>query len=165
MSFPDIPLWAALSAALPPEWDPTKRFFAISAILSLRNWTGLARQVRAKILAYRQEDYTVAAQAMGASDRRIILVHMLPNAASHIIVVATLSIPGMILAETSLSFLGLGIQPPAVSWGVLLQNAQEVAIVLDRPWLLLPGLFVVLAVLSFNFLGDGIRDAVDPYSN
>jgi len=165
MSFPDIPMWAALSAALPPEWSPAKRFFAISAILSLRNWTGLARQVRAKILAFREEDYTLAAQAMGASDRRIILVHLLPNAASHIIVVATLSIPGMILAETALSFLGLGIQPPGVSWGVLLQHAQEVAVVLDRPWLLLPGLFVVLAVLSFNFLGDGIRDAVDPYSN
>ncbi|MGI6567663.1 MAG: ABC transporter permease [Firmicutes bacterium] len=165
MSFPDIPLWAALSAALPPEWSPAKRFFAISAILSLRNWTGLARQVRAKILAYREEDYALAAQAMGASDRRIILVHLLPNAASHIIVVATLSIPGMILAETALSFLGLGIQPPVVSWGVLLQHAQEVAVVLDRPWLLLPGVFVVLAVLSFNFLGDGLRDAADPYSN
>lgn len=165
MSFPDIPLWAALAAALPPEWSPAKTFFSISVILSLRNWTGLARQVRAKILAYREEDYALAAQAMGASDRRIILVHMLPNAASHIIVIATLSIPGMILAETSLSFLGLGIQPPIVSWGVLLQQAQQVSIVLDRPWLLLPGLFVVLAVLSFNFLGDGIRDAADPYSN
>jgi peptide/nickel transport system permease protein len=165
MSFPDIPLWAALAAALPPEWSPAKTFFSISVILSLRNWTGLARQVRAKILAYREEDYALAAQAMGASDRRIILVHMLPNAASHIIVIATLSIPGMILAETALSFLGLGIQPPIVSWGVLLQQAQQVSIVLDRPWLLLPGLFVVLAVLSFNFLGDGIRDAADPYSN
>ncbi|NMB46025.1 MAG: ABC transporter permease [Firmicutes bacterium] len=165
MSFPDIPLWAALAAALPPEWSPAKTFFSISVILSLRNWTGLARQVRAKILAYREEDYALAAQAMGASDRRIILVHMLPNAASHIIVVATLSIPGMILAETALSFLGLGIQPPIVSWGVLLQQAQQVSVVLGRPWLLLPGLFVVLAVLSFNFLGDGIRDAADPYSN
>ncbi|NLK08913.1 MAG: ABC transporter permease [Firmicutes bacterium] len=165
MSFPDIPLWAALAAALPPEWSPAKTFFAISVILSLRNWTGLARQVRAKVLAYREEDYAVAAQAMGASDRRIILIHMLPNAASHIIVIATLSIPGMILAETSLSFLGLGIQPPIVSWGVLLQQAQQVSVVLERPWLLLPGFFVVLAVLSFNFLGDGIRDAADPYSN
>jgi peptide/nickel transport system permease protein len=165
MSFPDIPLWAALAAALPPEWSPAKTFFAISVILSLRNWTGLARQVRAKILAYREEDYALAAQAMGASDSRIILIHMLPNAASHIIVIATLSIPGMILAETSLSFLGLGIQPPIVSWGVLLQQAQQVSVVLERPWLLLPGLFVVLAVLSFNFLGDGIRDAADPYSN
>lgn len=165
MSFPDIPLWAALAAALPPEWSPAKTFFSISVILSLRNWTGLARQVRAKILAYREEDYALAAQAMGASDRRMILVHMLPNAASHIIVVATLSIPGMILAETSLSFLGLGIQPPIVSWGVLLQQAQQVSVVLERPWLLLPGLFVVFAVLSFNFLGDGLRDAADPYSN
>lgn len=164
-SFPDIPLWAALAAAVPPEWPPDKIFFAISVILSLRNWTGLARQVRAKILAFREEDYALAAQAMGASDRRIILVHMLPNALSHIIVSATLSIPGMILAETSLSFLGLGIQPPVVSWGVLLQNAQQVSVVLERPWLLLPGLCVVLAVLSFNFLGDGLRDAADPYSN
>ena len=165
LSFPDIPLWAALAAAVPPEWSPTKVFFAISIILSLRNWTGLARQVRAKILAYREEDYAVAAQAMGASDRRIILIHMLPNALSHIIVVATLSIPGMILSETSLSFLGLGIQPPTTSWGVLLQQSQQVSVVLQRPWLLLPGLFVVLAVLAFNFLGDGIRDAVDPYSS
>ncbi len=165
LSFPDIPLWAALAAAVPPEWSPTKVFFSISVILSLRNWTGLARQVRAKILAYREEDYAVAAQAMGASDARIILIHMLPNAFSHIIVVATLSIPGMILAETSLSFLGLGIQPPVTSWGVLLQQAQQVSVVLERPWLLLPGLFVVIAVLSFNFLGDGIRDAVDPYSS
>lgn len=165
LSFPDIPLWAALAAAVPPDWSPTKVFFSISVILSLRNWTGLARQVRAKILAYREEDYAVAAQAMGASDLRIILIHMLPNALSHIIVIATLSIPGMILAETSLSFLGLGIQPPVTSWGVLLQQAQQVSIVLERPWLLLPGLFVVVAVLSFNFLGDGIRDAADPYSN
>lgn len=164
-SFPDIPLWAALAAAVPPEWPPDKVFFSISVILSLRNWTGLARQVRAKILAFREEDYALAAQAMGASDRRIILVHMLPNALSHIIVAATLSVPGMILAETSLSFLGLGIQPPVVSWGVLLQNAQQVSVVLERPWLLLPGLFVVFAVLSYNFLGDGLRDAADPYSH
>lgn len=164
MSFPDIPLWAALAAIVPAHWSPLHVFFAISVILSLKNWTGLARQVRAKVLAYREEDYTMAAHAMGAKDSRIILVHMLPNAFSHIIVIATLSIPGMILAETSLSFLGLGIQPPITSWGVLLQASQQVSVVIAQPWLMIPGLFVVLAVLAFNFLGDGIRDAVDPYS-
>ncbi len=164
MSFPDIPLWAALAAAVPPEWSPLHVFFAISVILSLKNWTSLARQVRAKVLAYREEDYTMAAHAAGAKDRRIILVHMLPNAFSHIIVIATLSIPGMIIAETSLSFLGLGIQPPITSWGVLLQAAQQVSVVISQPWLMIPGLFVVVAVLCFNFLGDGIRDAVDPYA-
>lgn len=165
LSFPDIPLWAALAAALPPDWSPVKVFFAISVILSLRNWTGLARQIRAKVLAYREEDYTLAAKAMGASNIRIILIHLLPNTLSHIIVIATLSIPGMILAETALSFLGLGIQPPMVSWGVLLQQAQQVSVVLLRPWLMIPGFFVVIAVLAFNFLGDGIRDAADPYSS
>lgn len=164
MSFPTIPLWAALAAALPPGWSSLKRFFAISMILSLVGWTGLARQVRAKVLSYREMDYTMAARAAGGSDRRIIFVHMLPNAASHIIVVATLAIPGMILAETALSFLGLGIQPPMVSWGTLLQDAQQVTVILQYPWLLIPGLFVIVAVLAFNFVGDGLRDAVDPYA-
>jgi peptide/nickel transport system permease protein len=164
MSFPTIPLWAAFAAALPPDWSSLKRFFAISVILSLVGWTGLARQVRAKVLAYREMDYTMAAKAAGGSDRRIIFVHMLPNAASHIIVVATLAIPGMILAETALSFLGLGIQPPMVSWGTLLQDAQQVNVILQYPWLLIPGLFVIVAVLAFNFVGDGLRDAVDPYA-
>jgi peptide/nickel transport system permease protein len=164
MSFPDIPLWAAFAAALPPDWSSLKRFFAISVILSLVRWTSLARQVRAKVLAYREMDYTMAAKAAGGSDRRIIFVHMLPNAASHIIVVASLGIPGMILAETALSFLGLGILPPMVSWGTLLQSAQQVNVILQYPWLMIPGFFVIVAVLAFNFVGDGLRDAVDPYA-
>ena len=164
MSFPSIPLWAAMAAALPPDWSSTNRYFAISIILSLVGWTGLARQVRAKILAYREVDYTAAARAAGASDWRIIFVHMLPNALSHIIIVATLAIPGMILAETALSFLGLGIQPPMTSWGVLLQDAQHVSVVLHHPWLMIPGFFVIVAVLAFNFVGDGVRDAADPFA-
>jgi len=164
MSFPQIPLWAAFAAALPPEWSTVKRYFAISIILSLVNWTGLARQVRAKVLAYREMDYTSAARAAGASDWRIVFVHMLPNALSHIIVVATLSIPGMILAETALSFLGLGIQPPMVSWGTLLQDAQNVTVIILHPWLLIAGFFVIVAVLTFNFIGDGLRDAADPFA-
>ncbi len=164
MSFPDVALWAALAAALPPDWSTVKRFFAISVILSFIAWTGLARQVRAKVLAYREMDYTAAAKAAGASHTRIIFVHMLPNALSHIIVVATLAIPGMILAETALSFLGLGIQAPMVSWGTLLQDAQTVSVVINNPWLMLPGLFVIIAVLCFNFVGDGIRDAADPFA-
>ncbi|MEM7535032.1 MAG: ABC transporter permease [Chloroflexota bacterium] len=164
MSFPSIALWAAFSAALPPEMPMTTRFFFISIILSLIGWTGLARQVRAKVLAYREMDFASAAKAAGASHTRIILLHMLPNAFSHIIVIATLAIPGMILAETALSFLGLGILPPAVSWGTLLQDAQTVATIVKFPWLMLPGVFVILAVLSFNFVGDGIRDAADPFA-
>lgn len=163
LSFPDIPLWAALAAAMPPDWSQITVFFGISVILSLRNWTGLARQLRGKVLALREVDFIMAAKSVGASDLYIIFKHLIPNTLSHIIVIATLSVPGMILAETALSFLGLGIQPPMASWGVLLQDAQQVSVVLNRPWLLLPGLFVVFAVLAFNFLGDGIRDAADPY--
>ena len=163
-SFPGIALWAALAAALPPGWPPIRRFFAISVILSFVSWTGLARQVRAKVLAYREMDYSSAARAVGASDRRIIFMHMLPNAFSHIIVSATFAIPGMILTETALSFLGLGIQPPMVSWGALLQDATTVSTVVLHPWLMFPALLVIIAVLSFNFVGDGLRDAVDPYS-
>lgn len=164
MSFPAIPLWAALAAAMPPNWSPLQRFFTISVILSLIQWTGLARQVRAKVLSYREMDYTTAARSAGAKDSRIIFRHMLPNAFSHIIVVATLAIPGMILAETALSFLGLGIQPPQTSWGVLLQEAQFVSVLVQQPWLLIPAFFVIATVLSFNFVGDGLRDAVDPFS-
>jgi peptide/nickel transport system permease protein len=167
MSFPTIPLWAALAAALPhvsESFTMLHRYFLITVILSLVNWTGLARQLRAKVMAYRQADFTQAALAAGASDLRIICVHMLPNAASHIIVVAALAIPGMILGETALSFLGLGILPPMVSWGALLRSAQQVSVVVKHPWLMLPGLAVVLAVLGFSVLGDGLRDAVDPYS-
>ena len=164
LSFPNIPLWAALAAAVPPGWSSVKTFFGISIILSLRNWTGLGRQMRGKVMSYREEEFTLAAESAGASGWYIVKKHMIPNALSHVIVIATLSIPGMILAETSLSFLGLGIQPPMVSWGTLLQAAQKVDVVISHQWLLLPGLFVVIAVLAFNFLGDGIRDAADPFS-
>lgn len=166
-AFPTVPLWAALSAALPnisEEFTALDRYFLITLILSLVNWTGLARQLRAKVMSYNRADFTMAALAAGASDARIIFVHMMPNAASHIIVVAALSIPGMILGETSLSFLGLGILPPLVSWGSLLRDAQNLQTVLTAPWLMLPGIAVVVAVLLFSFLGDGLRDAVDPYS-
>ena len=164
MSFPSIALWAALAAAMPADITIVTRFFLISIILSLIGWTSLARQVRAKVLAFREMEFSSAATAAGASHFRIIMVHMLPNALSHIIVIATLAIPGMILAETALSFLGLGILPPAVSWGTLLQDAQTVGVVIKKPWLMLPGAFVIVSVLSFNFLGDGIRDAVDPFA-
>ena len=164
LSFPAIPLWAALAAAVPPEWTSVQTFFMISIILSLRNWVGLGRQIRGKVMSYREEEYTLAAESAGASGFYIVRKHMIPNALSHVIVVATLSIPGMILAETALSFLGLGIQPPMVSWGTLLQTAQRVDVVLSHQWLMIPGFAVVVAVLAYNFLGDGIRDAADPFS-
>lgn len=164
MSFPTVPLWAALAAIFPQDWSPIQRYFAISLILSLVGWTGLARQVRAKVLSYREMDFASSARAIGATDARIIFQHMLPNAFSHIIIVATLSIPGMILTETSLSFLGLGILPPATSWGALLRDAQDVSVLLNSTWLLLPTIFVIVAVLAFNFVGDGLRDAADPFA-
>lgn len=167
VAFPTVPLWAALAAALPPlssSFTGIHRYFLITVILSLVGWTGLARQLRGKVLSYRRADFTSAALVAGASHRHIIFQHMLPNAASHIIVVAALSIPNMILGETALSFLGLGILPPMVSWGALLREAQRVTVVIEQPWLMLPGLFVVLTVLGFSFLGDGLRDAVDPYA-
>jgi peptide/nickel transport system permease protein len=166
-SFPTIPLWAALAAALPPvseNFTALDRYFLITVVLSLVGWTGLARQLRAKVMAYRSADFCQAAVAAGASDSRIIFVHMLPNAASHIIVTAALAIPGMILGETALSFLGLGILPPMVSWGALLKDSQQVSVILQHPWIMLPGLAVVITVLLFSFLGDGVRDAMDPYS-
>ena len=163
-TFPTIPLWAALTAILPPDLPVTQRYIFITIILSFISWTGLARQVRGKVLSYRAADYTAAAQAAGASDLRIILTHLAPNSLSHIIVVAALAIPGTILGETALSFLGLGMLPPAVSWGVLIREAQQVQVILRYPWLLLPGVAVVLSVLCFSFLGDGLRDAADPYS-
>jgi peptide/nickel transport system permease protein len=167
MAFPTVPLWAALAAALPPlseSFTGLHRYFLITIILSLVTWTGLARQLRAKVMAYNQADFTQAALAAGASDARVIFVHMLPNASSHIIVVAALAIPGMILGETALSFLGLGILPPLVSWGALLRVAQQLPVIINSPWMLLPGGAVVITVLLFTFLGDGLRDAVDPYS-
>ncbi len=163
-SVPTLPLWMGLSAALPLHWPPTTRYFAIVAILSIIGWTGLARVVRSKFLSMREEDFVVAARLINASERRVIFVHMVPTFLSHIIASLTLSIPGMILGETALSFLGIGLRPPVVSWGVLLQQAQNVATLARSPWLLIPGIFVILTVLAFNFLGDGIRDAADPYS-
>jgi peptide/nickel transport system permease protein len=162
-SIPQIPLWVALAGALPQNTPILQRYFLISIILSLVQWIGLARQVRGKVMAYRSNDYTSAARAAGAGHWYIIMNHMLPNAASHIIVVASLAIPGMIGAETSLSFLGLGIQPPLVSWGSLLRVAQNVTAVVLHPWELTPAIAVIIAVSCFNFLGDGMRDAVDPY--
>jgi len=166
-AFPQIPLWAALAAAMPDiseSFTVVHRYFLITVVLSVVGWTGLARQLRAKVLSYRSADFTQAALAAGASDARIILTHMVPNGASHIIVIAALSIPGMILGETALSFLGLGILPPAVSWGALLRDAQQVSVVVQHPWLLIPAGAVVLTVWLFSLLGDGLRDAVDPYS-
>jgi len=162
-TFPTLPLWLALAAALPRDMPVVQRFFFISIVLSLVSWTGLARQVRGKVLGYRSADYTAAALSAGGSHGRIIRTHMVPNAASHIIVVAALAVPITILGETSLSFLGVGMLPPAVSWGVLLRDAQQVQVVTTYPWLLIPGVAVVMAVLCFNFLGDGLRDAADPY--
>ncbi len=163
-SVPDLPLWMALSAALPPEWSQERRYFGITIILSIIGWTGLGRQVRGRFLALRTEDFVLAARLSGARDRRIILRHMVPSFTSHIIASLTLSIPGIILAETGLSFLGLGLRQPVISWGVLLQEAQNIRTVALASWLLLPGLAVVITVLAFNFLGDGLRDAADPFN-
>ncbi len=162
-SLPTIPLWMGLAAAVPPGQDPLVTYFMITVILSIIGWTGIARVVRGRFLALREEDFVLAARFSGASEMRIILRHMVPSFASHIIASLTLSIPEMILAETALSFLGLGLQPPAVSWGVLLKDAQSLQVISQAPWLLVPGLAVVITVLAFNFLGDGLRDASDPY--
>lgn len=164
-SMPHLPLWLALAAVLPGDWSPLRIYFAITILLSLLGWTGLARVVRGKILALREEDYAMAARLLGASHGRILFRHLLPGFTSHIIVSLTLSVPGMILGETSLSFLGLGLRPPIVSWGVMLQDCMDIKVVRFYPWLLLPMVFIVLAVLCFNFLGDGLRDAADPYSS
>jgi len=163
-SIPTIPLWMGLAAALPVDWPPLRLYFGITIILSLVGWTGLARVVRGRFLSLREEDFVMAAKLYGTSEMRIILRHMLPSFMSHIIASITLAIPRMILAETSLSFLGLGLRPPIVSWGVLLKESQNVRAVYSAPWLLTPALAVVLAVLALNFLGDGLRDAADPYS-
>ena len=162
-SIPSLPLWMALSAALPPDWPQTLRYFGITIILSILGWTGLGRQVRGRFLALRSEDFVLAARLSGARDFGIIMRHMVPSFMSHIIASLTLSIPGIILAETALSFLGLGLRQPVISWGVLLQEAQNIRTVALAPWLLLPGLAVVITVLAFNFLGDGLRDAADPF--
>lgn len=163
-SIPAIPLWMGLAATLPRDWSPLRVYFAITIILSLIGWTELARVVRSRFLSNNAEDYVAAARLDGVSDRRIILRHMLPAFTSHIIATATLAIPGMILAETSLSFLGLGLQAPVISWGVLLQDAQNLRALASAPWLFLPGVAIVLTILAMNFLGDGLRDAADPYN-
>jgi peptide/nickel transport system permease protein len=163
-SIPTIPLWMGLSAAVPREWSPLRTYFAITILLSLIGWTGLARVVRGRFLALREEDFVLAATLAGASEMRVIFRHMVPSFLSHIIASLTLSIPAVILAETSLSFLGLGLRPPVISWGVLLQESQNLRSVATAPWLMLPGAAVVLAVLAFNFVGDGMRDAADPYA-
>lgn len=165
ISIPQLPLWMALSASLPRDWPTLQTYFAITIILSIIGWTGLARVVRGKLLQLREEDYALAAQAAGANDRRIIFKHLLPGFTSHLIVSLTLSVPGMILAETALSFIGLGIQAPAVSWGTLLKDAQDLVAIAHQPWQLIPAGFVIATVLLFNFVGDGLRDAADPYSN
>lgn len=163
-SFPHLPLWMAIAAIVPGTWPPLRIYFAITIVLSLLNWTGLARVVRGKILSLREEEYAVAARLLGASHPRVLFRHLLPGFTSHIIVTLTLSIPGMILGETALSFLGLGLRPPIVSWGVMLQDCLNLQVVADYPWHLTPVLFIIITVLSFNFLGDGLRDAADPYS-
>ncbi len=160
---PTIPLWMALSAALPKDWSPVMIFFGITIILSLIGWCALARVVRGKFISLREEDFILAARTYGVSQRRIIFHHMIPNFLSYLLVSVTLAIPAMILGETALSFLGIGLRPPIISWGVLLQQAQSFQVVALYPWLLTPGIFVIIAVLCFNFLGDGLRDAADPY--
>ena len=164
-AFPQLPLWLALGASMPPEWSPLRTYFAITIVLSLMSWTGLARVVRGKLLSLREEDFAVAARLMGANHGRVIFRHLLPGFTSHIIVVLTLTVPAMILGETSLSFLGLGLRPPVVSWGVMLQDCMKMEVVANYPWLLFPLSFIIITVLSFNFIGDGMRDAADPYAS
>jgi peptide/nickel transport system permease protein len=162
-SIPDITLWMAMATAVPARWDPVLVYFGITIILSLLGWTTMARVVRGKFLALREEDFILAAELDGVPRHRIVIKHMVPSFLSHIIASITLSIPGMILGETALSFLGLGLQPPVVSWGVMLKDAQSIRVISIMPWMLLPGAAVSITVLVFNFLGDGLRDAADPY--
>jgi peptide/nickel transport system permease protein len=162
-SIPTIPLWMGLAAALPKDWTILQVYFAITIIISLLGWTELARVVRGRFLAMREEDFVISARLVGCTQLRTIFVHMVPSFLSHIIAATTLALPAMIISETSLSFLGLGLRPPAISWGVLLQQAQNVQTVAISPWLMLPAVPVIVAVMAFNFLGDGLRDAADPY--
>ncbi len=162
-AFPDIPLFMALAAAIPIGWSPIMVYFMLTLIMIFIRWGGLARQVRGLILSLREREYVLAAQSAGASDSRLMFRHLLPGTLSHIIVIATLMIPGMILSETALSFLGLGLRPPLTSWGVLLQEVSSVRAIRFAPWLLIPLPFIILAVLAFNMFGDGLRDAMDPY--
>jgi len=162
-SIPSIPLWMALAAIMPVTWSPMLIYLGITAILGLLDWTGLARAVRSKLLSLREEDYVLAAQLMGAKSSRIIGRHLVPGFMSHLIATATLAIPGMILGETALSFLGLGLRAPITSWGILLTEARSVSVIAFYPWLMFPVIPVILVILAFNFLGDGLRDAADPY--
>lgn len=162
-SLPSIPLWLGLAAAMPKDWSSTQIYFMITIILSLMGWTSLARVVRGKLLQMRDEDYIMAARLAGGKDSYLIRRHLLPGIMSYLIVNVTLSVPGMILGETSLSFLGIGLRPPVVSLGVLLKDAQNINAIALSPWLMIPGVFIVIIVLAFNFLGDGLRDAADPY--
>ena len=162
-SIPTIPLWMGLAAAVPNSWNVTQIYFAITIIISLIGWTELGRVVRGRFLALREEDFVLAAELAGASQWRIIFRHMVPSFLSHIIAATTLALPAMIISETALSFLGLGLRPPAVSWGVLLQDAQNVQSLAISPWLLAAAIPVIIIILAFNFLGDGLRDAADPY--
>ena len=165
MSVPSLPLWLLLSAALPKEWTPIQIYFGLVVILSFLGWTSLARVVRGMILAHRNSQYVLAARNVGARPMRIMAFHLVPNISSYLLVNLTLAIPGMIIAETSLSFLGLGIRPPMTSWGAMLREAQNLNNVINNPWYLVPALFVILAILAFNFVGDGLRDAADPFSH
>ena len=162
-SIPTIPLWMGLAAAVPSDWSVVQVYFAITIIISLIGWTELARVVRGRFISLKQEDFVMAAELVGCSKSRIIFRHMVPSFISHIIAATTLAIPAIIISETSLSFLGLGLRPPAISWGVLLQDAQNIQALVISPWLLYPAIPVIIAVLAFNFMGDGIRDAADPY--
>jgi peptide/nickel transport system permease protein len=162
-SIPTIPLWMGLAAALPADWSVVQVYFAITIIISLIGWTELARVVRGRFISLKEEDFVMAAELVGCSKSRIIFRHMVPSFISHIIAATTLAIPAIIISETSLSFLGLGLRPPAISWGVLLQDAQNIQALVISPWLLIPAVPVVVAVLAFNFMGDGVRDAADPY--
>jgi peptide/nickel transport system permease protein len=163
MSVPDLPIMLAIAASVPLNWSVERVYFIITILIALRSWTGLARVVRSKFLSLREDDFILAARLDGAPQSRLIFRHMLPSFYSHIIASLTLALPGMILAETALSFLGLGLRPPAVSWGVMLQDTQKVAVLALYPWLLWPAAAVIIVVLAFNFLGDGLRDAADPY--
>ncbi len=163
MSVPDLPIMLAIAASVPLDWSVERVYFIITILIALRSWTGLARVVRSKFLSLREDDFILAARLDGAPQRRLIFRHMLPSFYSHIIASLTLALPGMIIGETALSFLGLGLRPPAVSWGVMLQETQRVAVLALYPWLLWPAVAVIIIVLAFNFLGDGLRDAADPY--
>lgn len=163
-SIPTIPLWMGIAAGLPRTWSVLQIYFAITIIISLLGWTTLARVVRGRFLSMRKDDFVLAAQVMGCGQMRIIFRHMMPSLVSHIIAMTTLALPSMIISETSLSFLGLGLRPPAISWGVLLQQGQNIQAIALTPWLLIPAIPVIVVVLAFNFLGDGLRDAADPYS-